>query len=396
MFHASTPPRRRLMSVLALTSGAFLWMPAAPAQEPPTLEAEIRAGYPPMPEGKPPVLEVENAAVNCEADMKPYTEVIPGTEVTFDMVPIPGGTFMMGSPEDEEDRGKDEGPRIEVVIEPLWMGKYEVTWAQYKIFMEKWDIELRKRGQAQPTPQDPWADAVSRPTPLFDPSYTYQKGQDPNHPAVCMTQLAARQFSKWITMKTGRFYRLPTEAEWEYAARAGTTTAYSFGADADELDDHAWYFDNAENEDGDGVYFHVGTKKPNPWGLYDMHGNVGEWVMDQYDAKWYEQFAGKGPVNYRKVINWPTVMYPRVVRGGSWDHEAEELRSAARHHSESEWKVRDPQFPKSIWWFTDAQHVGMRLVRPLQEPGDEEKQRYWEPDLDEVRTVYERQRRGER
>ena len=161
------------------------------------------------------------------------------------MTPIPSGTFLFGSPNDEEDRGSDEGPQVEVQVSPFWMGTHEVTWAEYHLYQFRLDIEARRAGNTESAPQDAWADAVSRPTPPYVPM-DFGMGVE-GYPAICMTQLAAKQYCKWLSMKTGRFYRLPTEAEWEYACRAGTTTAYSFGDDMDELEEYAWYFDNADD-----------------------------------------------------------------------------------------------------------------------------------------------------
>jgi formylglycine-generating enzyme required for sulfatase activity len=193
------------------------------------------------------------------------------------------------------------------------------------------------------------------------------------YPAVCMTQLAARIYCRWLTQKTGRYYRLPTEAEWEYACRAGTKTAYSTGDDPAALAEFAWYADNSEEK-----YQPVGKKKPNPWGLHDMHGNVAEWVLDQYVKDQYSKLA-PGPA--AKTLAIPTTEYPRVVRGGSWKDPVQRLRSASRVFSVEEWKEQDPQFPQSIWYFTDAQHVGFRVVRPLTEPSEEEKKAYWDAGL---------------
>jgi formylglycine-generating enzyme required for sulfatase activity len=197
-------------------------------------------------------------------------------------------------------------------------------------------------------------------------SFGFGRGR---YPAICMTQHAARKYCEWLSAKTGFYYRLPTEAEWEYACRAGTQSAYSFGENADELDKYGVFIDNSNDQ-----YEEVGTKEPNPWGLYDMHGNVSEWVLDQHDPATYAN-RGDGEVANPLVI--PKTLYPRVVRGGGWDNDAEQLRSAARIASDPSWKEQDPQIPQSIWYHTDALSVGFRIVRPLNEPTEEEKAAKW-------------------
>jgi formylglycine-generating enzyme required for sulfatase activity len=340
---------------------------------------------PDMPAGAAPVLAIQDASASNEGEMKAYTERIVGSDVTFRMTPIRGGTFLMGSPDGESGRAEGEGPRHEVQIAPFWMGVNEVTWDEYQIYQFKLDIQGRKP-EAPPIAQDPYADAVSRPTPPYVPM-DFGMGVS-GYPAIAMSQFAARHYTKWLSMKTGRFYRLPTEAEWEYACRAGTTGAYSFGADAAKLGDYAWFAGNSGEK-----YHKVGEKLANPWGLHDMHGNVAEWVLDAYDPGFYATLAGKtaeGPVN------WPHEMYARVVRGGSWDDEPDLLRSAARRASKKGWNVQDPQLPKSIWYLTDARFVGLRVVRPLREPSDEEKRRCWEADLEAIDKILDKQRKGMR
>ena len=178
-----------------------------------------------------------------------------------------------------------------------------------------------------------------------------------------------------LVPRPATIYRLPTESEWEYACRAGTTTAYSFGNDPEKLDGYAWYYDNA-GEDREANYHKIGLKKPNPWGLFDMHGNVSEWVLDQYQPEHYAGFAGNGEQNIYSLLEVPTELYARIVRGGSWDDDPDALRSAARHKSDPEWKIQDPQLPQSIWYHTDALHVGFRLVRPLKVPSEAIRKKY--------------------
>ena len=312
---------------------------------------------------------VPDAVATTEAEMKPYSEPLKYTDTVIEMVPIKGGKFLMGSPETEEDRLEDEGPQHEVQVSPFWMGKFEVTWDQYDTWGERIDILRRDVKGLKPAPGELQVDGMTRPTePYTDMSFGFGKG---NYPAICMTQHAARSFCKWLSAKTGHYYRLPTEAEWEYAARAGTTTAYSFGDNLDDLDEYAVSINNSDEQ-----YEEVGTKKPNPWGLYDMHGNVAEWVLDQYVPDIYGKRAAQALTVNPLAI--PTTLYPLAVRGGGWDDEANMLRSAAREGSHEDWKQQDPQIPQSIWYFTDALGVGFRVVRPLNEPSEEEKMNFWE------------------
>jgi formylglycine-generating enzyme required for sulfatase activity len=130
----------------------------------------------------------------------------------------------------------------------------------------------------------------------------------------------------------------------------------------------------------------VGLKKANAWGLCDMAGNVSEWVIDAYAADHYKQFAGK-TVNWKDAIAWPKAAFPHVVKGGNWDADPEDCRSASRLASSPQWQKNDPQLPKSVWWYTHAFHVGFRIVRPLKEPSKAEKLRYWAAGAEEIEDV---------
>jgi formylglycine-generating enzyme required for sulfatase activity len=301
-----------------------------------------------------------------EAEMKPYTNTIPGSKVDYAMVPIPGGEFVMGSPSGEPQRNADESPQHKVKIEPFWMEKCEVTWGEYELFMYP-----DENKQAAPTDgtsnyTSALADATSRPSKPYV-EMSFGMGKD-GFPAISMTQHACNIYCQWLSAKTGHFYRLPTEAEWEYACRAGTTTAYFFGDDPKNLADYAWFVDNSDSK-----YQKVGQKKPNPWGLYDIIGNVDEWTLDQYEADYYKKFTETVTEPWNKA----TQPYPHVVRGGSWQDDPDKLRSACRRASSPDWKVQDPQLPKSIWYHTDAQFVGFRIIRPLKTPSASEMRKYW-------------------
>jgi formylglycine-generating enzyme required for sulfatase activity len=262
------------------------------------------------------------------------------------MVFIPPNTFELGSPTNEVGRASDEGPQTAVIItHGFWMGKYEVTQREYL--------------------------GVVGANPSFFVG-------DPNRPVETVSWLDATNYCAKLTeqdlaagrIPPGSHYRLPTEAEWEYACRAGTTTPYFFGDDASKLSEYAWYEQNSDFK-----YQKVGKKKPNPWGLYDIYGNVVEWVLDQYDPDFYKQCATNGEAN--DPWNKATKPYPHSARGGSWDDDAGMCRSDVRRGSDRSWKMQDPQLPKSVWYFSDAQWIGFRIVRPLKVPPPEVMQKYW-------------------
>jgi formylglycine-generating enzyme required for sulfatase activity len=317
--------------------------------------------------------------------MVPYQQPIPGTDVTFEMQPIPGGTFRLGSPASEKGHKPDEAPQVEVEVEPFWMATYEVTWAEYKPYMAMYEIFKRAAAaRLQPVSDANKHLIVTAPSSLYDPTFTFKLGSEPKQPAVTMSQFAAKQYTKWLSGLTGLYFRLPTEAEWEYACRAGQQTAYSFGDDPAQLGDYAWYFDNASER-----MHPVGQKKPNAWGLFDMHGNVGEWVLDEYTKDGYQRLAGKGVVAWRDAIAWPKKLYPRVIRGGGFEDDAAGCRSAARRKSDDDdWREEDPNFPQSPWWFTSqpALSVGFRVIRPLTEAPLAERSKFWDADLEQLQA----------
>ena len=310
---------------------------------------------------------IHHHSVGQTTDFVSYTQVITGSNQVYPMQAIPAGTYLMGSPPSEKGRKADEGPQHKIAIDPFWMGKFEVTWDIYDLFTTK-NIEKEMASRYPEGADLSKTDATTRPSPSYV-DMSFGMGRT-GYPAINMTQYAAIKFCAWLYDKTGLFYRLPTEAEWEYACRAGTTTPFSFGADPKLLGQFAVYKANSG-----GGYKKIGTKKPNAFGLHDMHGNVMEWTQDQYVKDYYAQVA-KGAV---KEPYAPTkTLYPNSVRGGSWDDDATVLRSAARTPSDPAWKVIDPQSPKSDWWMTSASFCGFRIVRPLKAPPVEEIRAYYD------------------
>ena len=288
-----------------------------------------------------------------------YVQTIPDAPVTFAMTPIPGGKFKMGS----SNGAEDEKPVHDVEVSPFWMGTHEVTWDIFELFLDKnYELAIAEK----PLPDH--IDGLSRPSmPYLD--MTFGMGKE-GKPAIGMTQYGAIQFCKWLYLKTGIFYRLPTEAEWEYACKAGSDAAYFFGNDAAQLDQYAWYSANSGGET-----HQVGKKKPNPFGLFDILGNVMEWTSDQYDQALYSKRAKTKAKDPAVPVNQ---LYPGVIRGGSFKSEVSDLRSSRRLVSTPEWKRIDPQIPKSQWWFPEAPFLGLRVVRPMKAPSEEEIMAYYD------------------
>jgi formylglycine-generating enzyme required for sulfatase activity len=240
---------------------------------------------------------------------KPFKQAIPSAAYAIDMLPVPG---------DESSGGG---------IKPFWISKCEITWDAFDVYIYRLDEEQATQPATATDSKTP--DAVTRPTkPYLPPDRGF--GHE-GFAAITMSHHNAGEFCKWLSAKSGRHYRLPTEQEWEYACRAGSGGAYSCGEDVAALMEYAWLKDNA-----DFAPHEVGKKKPNAWGLCDMHGNVAEWV-DGRDGQ-------------------------PVLKGGSYRDRAEKLRIDARVPNDPAWNASDPQIPKSQWWLADGPFVGFRIV----------------------------------
>ena len=293
---------------------------------------------------------------NDHQTFEAYTAPIPGSTVNFKMVPVVGGSFLMGSSSSDKLANPDEGPQQKVFVSAFWMGEHEVTFDEFQLFYEDVSISVNSD-----------VDAVTRPTPQYI-DFSLGMGKQGGFPVNSMSQHCALMYCKWLYKKTGIFYRLPTEAEWEYACRAGSNTVYYFGNDSTQLSQYAWYQANSENK-----FHQVMQKKPNAWGLYDMLGNVSEWTLDQYDENY---FTTMGTAATDPLIP-PASKYPKTIRGGGYDEQAITLRCAARNKSLASWNRRDPQIPKSKWWLTDASSVGFRIVCPLKQPTAEDAEAFY-------------------
>jgi sulfatase modifying factor 1 len=297
-------------------------------------------------------------------EFKDFTEMIPGTRVSFKMAALPAGTFKMGSPDDESLRDPDEGPLRNVRVSRFWIAKTEVTWDEYLAFFRATGSQGRTEGQVVSNRK---ADAISGATPPWGaPDQGWGKG---SRPAITMSWHAANVYCKWLSQVTGKKYRLPTEAEWEYACRGGTETPYFFKGDPKDYSSEGFLkrlFRPDTAVISSWVVYSLNSTaktaepslvKENPFGLKNMSGNVAEFCSDFYSPDSYSmdsihidpQGPGKGSEH--------------VIRGGSFKSDAKDVRSAARDFTKTkEWLVTDPQMPKSIWWYSDCIDVGFRVV----------------------------------
>jgi len=297
-----------------------------------------------------------------------YTEFLPGTTVSFEMIAIPGATFEMGSPESEGYRREDEGPTHTVTVSPFWMGRVEVTWDEF----EAWYAATRAEGRTDTrVMEDAGVDALTGATPPYvPPDQGWGRG---SRPAITMTFFAAVQYTRWLSTVTGKRYRLPTEAEWEYAARAGTRSEYFFeGAPRDYTERRFWNrLLGANTAVIDSFVIHAGNSgertaqpdaiAPNQFGLVNMLGNVREFCLDWYDPNIYRERASRSGPEVDPL--GPISGTEHVVRGGSFRHDPADLRAAARDFTRRDvCQVTDPQTPKSMWWYSDCFDVGFRVV----------------------------------
>ncbi len=247
-----------------------------------------------------------------QQDHKTFTDKVPGFLTEWKMVALPEGKITID--------GKEHA------IKKIWIGETEVTWDLYDVFAFRMDLTPEQNAQDHDAENRP-----SRPYGAPDRGFGHS-----GFAALSMAHPAAVKFCEWLSKKTGKKYRLPTEAEWEYAARAGATT------EPTPLGDYAWFWDNSDSQAKK-----VKTKKPNAWGLYDMLGNVAEWCSTSppQPSPPPGQEGREG-----------------VVRGGHFYSKAEHVKFTARQEYDPAWQLADAQQPKSVWWFSDGEMIGMRLV----------------------------------
>ncbi len=237
---------------------------------------------------------------------------IPESTLEFEMVKLPAGRIEMPAE-------KPEDPARRVEVKPIWMAKREVSWDCYT----RWAF-----GEYLP-PIKRYAEVEAKTLPSIPQRDVSEGWGRDNQPAIRMTLASAQKYCVWLSAQTGKKVRLPTEAEWEYACRAGGPEIN--GLSEKELDAVAWHAGNSEDR------AHTsGLKKPNAWGLHDMLGNVAEWVQPEGELQF--------------------------TKGGAWNTPAGKIGSGGRNYFKASWQVTDPEDPKSVWWLSDGSFVGFRIV----------------------------------
>lgn len=254
--------------------------------------------------GIAPVAIAEDAAATQPAKPVPYTEKIEGTVVTFNMLPVPAGEITMPDP-------AKKGATKKVQVGPFYVAKTETTWDAYDAFRLGELNAVKPVGKdATSSPSSPYGEA--------DRGYGHK-----GYPVINESYLGAVHYCKWLSAKTGKNYRLPSEAEWEYACRAGQPDPSSA-----QLSKCVVCSTDKTSP--------VGSKTPNAWGLFDTLGNVAEWAVD---------LSGKP-----------------VVCGGCFEDKPEKVKASSRKYQTEDWQANDPQDPKSKWWLSDGQFVGFRVI----------------------------------
>ena len=303
-------------------------------------------------------------------EFKSFKEQIPGSSVSFNMIAIPGGSFKMGSPSDEPFRKEDEGPVREIEISKFYIAEIEVSWDEYLAFYTQTSGQGRSSDTEEAIKKrNTNVDAISGATPPYgQPDQGWGLGQ---RPAISFTYHAAETYCKWLSSVTGKTYRLPTEAEWEYSCRGGTTTPYFFKGDPKKFEKTGLKAKLSKNDTAviNTYIIYRGNSpsktqtaemvKPNPFGLKNMLGNVAEFCSDWYQADILSQY----PDGIITDPKGPETGTEHVIRGGSFMDKAGQLRSASRDSTRTgDWLKTDPQIPKSIWWYSDCFNVGFRVV----------------------------------
>lgn len=232
--------------------------------------------------------------------LKTFEDKLSSHLVSWKMIEVPDGSF-------ESNGYKHE-------IKSLAVGETEVTWNLFEVWALRLDLSQDEQAKG--------VDAKSRPSKPY--SAIFINFGHHGYPAICMSLDAANLFCQWLSAKTHRKYRLLTESEWEYCARAGAT-------ELPKLDVVAWHWSNADD-----ITHPVAKKQPNAWGLYDVLGNAAEWATSR---------DGKG-----------------VIRGGSWRTKDKDMSFGTREIPTPKWNESDPQQPKSRWWLANGQFVGLRLA----------------------------------